>query len=212
MKNKIKAVIFDMDGVLIDAQQWHYYALNRALELFGLQIDYEQHLRRFDGLPTKKKLDILRKEKDLPLKLFDFIDQLKQKYTLEIVETCCHPQFQHEYLLSRLTAEGYKLAVASNSIKNTIEVMLTKANILHYFDFYLSNQDVVQSKPSPEIYLKAIDKLNLLPQECLIIEDNENGINAAKASGAHVLAIGKIEEVNYINIKNKISVLEKGLC
>ncbi|SEQ35857.1 haloacid dehalogenase superfamily, subfamily IA, variant 3 with third motif having DD or ED/haloacid dehalogenase superfamily, subfamily IA, variant 1 with third motif having Dx(3-4)D or Dx(3-4)E [Rosenbergiella nectarea] len=212
MKNKIKAVIFDMDGVLIDAKEWHYHALNRALKLFGMQIEYEQHLRRFDGLPTKEKLMTLHKEKDLPLKLFNFIDQLKQKYTLEIVETSCHPQFQHEYLLSRLALDGYKLAVASNSIRKTIEVMLSKANIIDYFDFYLSNQDVVKSKPSPDIYIKAIDKLGLSPPECLIVEDNENGIKAAKASGAHVLAIGNIEEVNYINIMNKISSLEGTQC
>ena len=212
MKNKIKAVIFDMDGVLIDAREWHYHALNRALQLFGMPIDYEQHLRRFDGLPTKEKLLTLHKEQNLPLKLFKFIDQLKQKYTLEIVETSCHPQFQHEYLLSRLSQDGYKLAVASNSIKKTIEVMLSKANIIDYFDFYLSNQDVVKSKPSPDIYVKAISKLELLPSECLIVEDNDNGIKAAIASGAHVLTVRKIEEVNYTNIISKISSLEGTLC
>ncbi|PIJ42252.1 HAD family phosphatase [Tatumella sp. OPLPL6] len=212
MNNKIKAVIFDMDGVLIDAREWHYHALNRALQLFGMPIDYEQHLRRFDGLPTKEKLLTLHKEQNLPLKLFKFIDQLKQKYTLEIVETSCHPQFQHEYLLSRLSQDGYKLAVASNSIKKTIEVMLSKANIIDYFDFYLSNQDVVNSKPSPDIYVKAISRLGLLPSECLIVEDNDNGIKAAIGSGAHVLTIKNIEEVNYINIMSKISSLEGTLC
>ncbi len=79
MKNKIKAVIFDMDGVLIDAKEWHYLALNRALKLFGMSIDYEQHLRRFDGLPTKEKLLTLHREQGLPPKLFNFINQLKQK-------------------------------------------------------------------------------------------------------------------------------------
>jgi len=212
MKNKIKAVIFDMDGVLIDAREWHYHALNRALQLFGMPIDYEQHLRRFDGLPTKEKLLTLHKEQNLPLKLFKFIDQLKQKYTLEIVETSCHPQFQHEYLLSRLSQDGYKLAVASNSIKKTIEVMLSKANILDYFEFYLSNQDVVKGKPSPDIYVKAISRLELLPSECLIVEDNDNGIKAAVASGAHVLTVRNIEEVNYTNIISKISSLEGTLC
>lgn len=212
MKNKIKAVIFDMDGVLIDAKEWHYLALNRALKLFGMSIDYEQHLRRFDGLPTKEKLLTLHREQGLPPKLFNFINQLKQKYTLEIVETSCHPTFQHEFLLSRLSQDGYKLAVASNSIQKTIEVMLTKANIIDYFDFYLSNEDVVKSKPSPDIYLKAISRLGLSPFECLIVEDNENGIKAAEASCAHVLAIKKIEEVNYTNIISKINALEGTLC
>ncbi|WP_241650316.1 HAD family hydrolase [Rosenbergiella collisarenosi] len=212
MDNKIKAIIFDMDGVLIDAKEWHYHALNKALDVFGMKIEYEQHLRRFDGLPTREKLAILNKENNLPHKLFDFIDQLKQKYTLELVETMCSPTFQHEYLLSRFSTEGYKLAVASNSIKKTIETMLSKANILNFFDFYLSNQDVKKSKPSPEIYIKAIKNLNLIPKECLVVEDNENGIKAAIASGAHVLAVKSIEEVNYYNIKNKIISLEDVVC
>ena len=212
MENKIKAIIFDMDGVLIDAKEWHYHALNKALDMFGMKIDYEQHLRRFDGLPTRDKLAILNKENNLPHKLFDFIDQLKQKYTLELVETMCSPTFQHEYLLSRLSNEGYKLAVASNSIKKTIETMLSKANIINFFDFYLSNQDVIKSKPSPEIYIKAINTLNLMPKQCLIVEDNENGIKAAKASGAHVLVVKSIEDVNYCNIRNKIFSLEGGVC
>lgn len=208
MKNKIKAVIFDMDGVLIDAKEWHFHALNRSLKLFGMQIDYQQHLIRFDGLPTKDKLAILNKEKNLPVKIFDFIEQLKQKYTLEIVETHCYPKFQHEYLLSRLSSEGYKLAVASNSVRRTVQTMLSRANIIRYFDFVLSNQDVKRSKPFPDIYVKAIERLKLSPDECLIIEDNENGIRAAEGSGAHLLIVNDIQEVNYLNIIDKISSLE----
>lgn len=212
MNNEIKAIIFDMDGVLIDAKEWHYNALNKALGLFGIHIDYQQHLHRFDGLPTKDKLMILSKENNLPVGLFKFIDALKQKYTLELVATCCYPRFQHEYLLSKLSTEGYKLAVASNSIRHTIEEMLTRANIIDFFDFYLSNQDVSHSKPSPEIYLKAINRLGLLPEQCLIVEDNENGIKAAKASGAHVLAVKDIEEVNYLTIKREVERLGRNQC
>ncbi|KMV67481.1 hypothetical protein AI29_12960, partial [bacteria symbiont BFo2 of Frankliniella occidentalis] len=71
---------------------------------------------------------------------------------------------------------------------------------------------VVKSKPSPDIYVKAISRLELLPSECLIVEDNDNGIKAAIASGAHVLTVRKIEEVNYTNIISKISSLEGTLC
>ncbi len=208
MSHKIKAVIFDMDGVLIDAKEWHFHALNKALSLFGMEIDYNDHLHRFDGLPTKEKLLILSKERNLPKTLFDFIDELKQKYTLEMVATACHPRFHHEYLLSKLSLEGYRLAVASNSIRHTIENMLTRANIIDYLEFYLSNQDVIKSKPDPEIYLTAMSKLGLTPEQCLIVEDNDNGIRAARESGAHVLAIKEIEEVNYLNIKKTIRAIE----
>ena len=123
----IKAIVFDMDGVLIEAKDWHYEALNRALRLFGFEISRYDHLTTFDGLPTKRKLQILSAEHDLPARLHDFINEMKQQYTMELVNALCKPRFNHEYALSRLRARGYRLAVASNSIRSTIEVMMHKA-------------------------------------------------------------------------------------
>jgi beta-phosphoglucomutase len=205
---KIKAIMFDMDGVLIDAKDWHYEALNKALSLFGLEISRYDHLVTFDGLPTKKKLEMLSIEKGLPRSLHNFINDLKQKYTMEIIYQKCKPVFHHQYALSKLQKEGYKLCVCSNSVRKTVEVMMEKAALNDYLEFYLSNQDVINSKPDPEIYLKAMERLNLSPQECLIVEDNENGIKAAKASGAYVLQVYSVEDVNYQNIKSKICEIE----
>ena len=73
----IKAVLFDMDGVLIDAKDWHYEALNRALEHFGFAISRESHLSTFDGLPTRAKLQMLTKARGLPERLHEFINSLK---------------------------------------------------------------------------------------------------------------------------------------
>lgn len=200
----IKAVIFDMDGVLIDARDWHYDALNKALELFGMQISRHEHLCSFDGLPTKKKLEMLSIERGLPYKLHDFINSLKQRYTLEIVYSLCKPTFYHQYALSQLKHAGYKLAVCSNSVRKTVEIMLGKAELIPYLDFYLSSQDIQHPKPDPEIYLKAIEMLGLKPEECLIVEDNINGIKAALASGAHLLRVNGVEDVNLPNILNAI--------
>lgn len=200
----IKSIIFDMDGVLIDAKEWHYDALNRALGLFGLEISRYDHLVTYDGLPTKKKLEMLSIEKGLPIGLHKFINLIKQKYTMEIVYSKCKPIFHHEYALSRLKHEGYRLAVCSNSIRHTIEVMMEKSTLLQYLEFYLSNEDVTNGKPDPEMYLNAIGRLGLHPSECLIIEDNENGIKAAIASGAHLLRVDSIDDVNYYNISRRI--------
>lgn len=208
MKKLIKAVIFDMDGVLIDAKEWHYEALNRALSLFGMEISKYDHLVTYDGLPTRKKLEMISIERGLPSSLHDFINDLKQDYTMELIFTRCKPTFIHQYALSHLKAEGYRLAVCSNSIHNTINSMLSRAQLLKYFEFYLSNQDVEKPKPSPEIYIKAMHRLGLKPEECLIIEDNPNGIKAAKDSGAHVLIVRDTTDVNYTNINEYINQLE----
>ena len=204
--NKIKAIIFDMDGVLIEAKDWHYESLNKALGLFGFEISRYDHLVTYDGLPTKKKLEMLSLEGGLPKGLHQIINDLKQQYTLDIVHTDCRPRFIHEYALSKLKSEGYHLAVASNSIRKTVELMMEKADLLRYLDFFLSNQDVTRAKPDPEIYNTAISRLGYKPEECLILEDNFNGIAAAKASGAHVMEIDTVYDVNYEEIKTQIQI------
>lgn len=205
----IKAVIFDMDGVLIEAKEWHYDALNRALRLFGFQISRHEHLTTYDGLPTSRKLEMLSLESGLPRELHSFINEMKQDYTMEIVHTQCRPRFVHEFALSKLRAMGYKLAVASNSIRNTVEVMMQKARLEPYLDLMLSNQDVTRAKPDPEIYDQAIARLGLKPEECLIVEDNENGIRAAQASGGQLLVVRDVADANFENILGRIRQLDQ---
>ncbi|XAK34615.1 HAD family phosphatase [Campylobacter coli] len=209
--SKIRAILFDMDGVLIEAKDWHYEALNKALRLFGMEISRMEHLTTFDSLPTKDKLKMLSLEKGLPLGLHDFINELKQQYTMDLVYSLCKPRFHHEYALSKLKEEGYKMAVCSNSVRNTIEVMMQKASLEMYLDFYISNEDVKKGKPDPEMYNKAIERMRLHPKECMIVEDNENGIKAARASGANVMIVDEVSEVNYENIKNHICKFEEEL-
>ena len=208
MSNKIKAVIFDMDGVLIDAKDWHYDAFNRALRLFGMEISRYDHLVTYDGLPTKKKLEMLSLEHGLPKSLHQFLNDLKQIYTLEMITTRCRPSFHHQYALSKLRSEGYKIAVCSNSVRDTVKLMMERSSLSQYLDFYLSNQDVDRGKPDPEIYLKAFQLLDLEPRECLIIEDNAHGIAAAKAAGAHVMEIATVDEANFQNITEHLKRFE----
>ncbi|MEW6994796.1 HAD family hydrolase [Colwelliaceae bacterium MEBiC 14330] len=202
--NKIKAVIFDMDGVLIDAKDWHFDALNKALAIFGIKISHMDHLTTFDGLSTSQKLKLLSKLYSLPTELHSFINEMKQQYTMDITNQLCKPVFHHQFALSKLKESGYKLAVASNSIRNTVDVMMDKSSLRQYLEFFLSNQDVKNAKPDSEIYDTAIQKLGLKPEECVIVEDNENGIKAAIASGAHVLKVDNVNDVTYSNITNFI--------
>jgi len=205
---RIKAVLFDMDGVLIDAKDWHYEALNQALSLFGMEINRYDHLVTYDGLPTKKKLEMLTLERGLPKALHNFINEMKQEFTLQLGYAKCKPTFNHQYALSSLRMRGYRMAACSNSIRKTMEVLFERAALTDYFDFFISNEDVREAKPNPEMYVTAINRLGFKPEDCLILEDNENGIKAAKASGAHLLVVGDISDVNLENIINRISEIE----
>ncbi len=207
MKSKIRAVIFDMDGVLIDAKEWHYEALNRALGLFEFHINRYEHLVTFDGLPTRDKLAMLTKDRGLPIGLHGVINNLKQKYTMEIVQRECKPMFQHEYALSRLKAQGYKLALASNSVRNSVEVMMQKSGLDRFLDTMVSNEDVKKGKPDPEIYLKATELLGVTPCECLVVEDNENGIKSARDAGCHVMVVRDVFDVTDENISRELATL-----
>jgi HAD superfamily hydrolase (TIGR01509 family) len=130
---------------------------------------------------------------------------MKQEYTMEMVYSNCKPVFAHEYALARLKAEGYKLAVASNSVRDTIDLMMKKSNLNQYLEFTLSNQDVVNAKPDPEIYTTAVNKLGYKPDECLVLEDNQNGIKSAEAAGTHVFKVDTVNDVTYSAIMKKIT-------
>ncbi len=208
---KIKGVFFDLDGVLIDAKEWHYEALNKALGLLGFEISRYDHLKTYDGLPTRKKLEMLSVEKDLPVSLHDFINEIKQQYVKEMILEKCRPVFRHELALAKLKHEGYLMAVCTNSIRESLELMLRKSNLSQYFDLALSWEDCGNPKPSPEIYEKAMEKLGVSPRETLVLEDNDHGIKAARDSGANLLIIKDVQEVNYDNIMAKIKNCEEEL-
>ena len=209
MNKKIKAVIFDLDGVLVEAKEWHKDALNQALKLFGCEISIKEHKATYDGLPTKLKLKMLQKNKKLPLELHDTIFKLKQVYTHDMFASKCLSNINQQHLFQKLKENNIKIAVASNSIRATVDQAILGLDIRKFLEFSLSNEDVRKPKPDSEIYLKAISRLNLNPLECLIVEDNPYGIAAAKASKAHCMEIKKFEDVNYIKIFNYINFIEK---
>jgi len=202
--NPIKAVIFDLDGVLVDAREWHYEALNRALNLFGFNIQRYDHLTTFDGLPTREKLARLQVTDGLPEKLCRIVDVLKQDYTREIISTKCFPVFHIENTLARLRRDGYQLAACTNSIRDSLDLMLSRSNLTDYFELTLSNEDVKNSKPDPEIYEKAMAELGRTAEECVVVEDNQHGIQAAQSAGAHVLQVENPSGVQYGSISSRI--------
>ena len=206
---KIKAILFDMDGVLIDARDLHYEALNAALSPFGLPISRDAHLATFDGLSTRQKLLMLSETMGLPTDLHDLIHDLKQKHTQARIAAHCRPVFQHRYMLSSLKRRGIRLGLCSNSIRLSVESMMNAAKIASFFEFMLSNEDVKNPKPAPDIFSEAVRRMGLSPKECLAVEDNPNGIAAAKSAGVEVLVVADPDDVNYERIDKRISEIER---
>jgi beta-phosphoglucomutase len=194
--NTPKAVLFDMDGVLIDARDWHYDALNEALRIFGVEISRTDHLARFNGLSTRKKLVMLTSDGVIPYELHEAIQSIKQDRTLRIAAQKCFPIVSHQVLITRLKALGIKVGLVTNSIRKSSEFMLEYAGLLKFMDVIVTNEDVLEGKPNPSGYLLAMQKLGVLPSETIVIEDGEYGIIAAESAGARVIKVNDPFEVS----------------
>jgi len=205
---KIKLVIFDLDGVLVEAKNIHYDALNQALGK-DYAIDWNEHLSVYDGLKTNQKLEMLTERKGLPTELHSKIWENKQKYTLQMLKELQSDETLQS-VMNSLVECGYKIAVCSNSIRKTVLTVLSKLGIMEFMDLVISNEDVKNSKPHPEMYWKAISMMSCLPEETLIVEDSPYGLLAASRSKSHVLRVTKPQDVTYDNIFNKLIEIEKG--
>ena len=197
----IKLIVFDLDGVLVETKKLHYDALNKALCDVDTkyEITLEEHLSKYDGLSTRKKLDLLGREKGLSGMEFERIWMRKQLYTSQMLRELKSDD-RIINVLSKLKNDGYTIVVASNSIRDSVKITLLKLGFLEYIDFYLSNEDVRHPKPHPEIYLRAIIESSVSPKETLIIEDSIVGRKAANESGAYLMGINNPTDIIYENI------------
>lgn len=197
-----KLVIFDLDGVLLDAKEIHYQSLNRALTLVDSKyiISRKEHLFQYDGLSTRKKLEMLIKNKEFPSDKVEFVWSQKQKMTVEYINNLKEDILLIEILKS-LKQYGYSVAVCSNSVRETVKLSVLRLGLMPYLDFFLSNQDVLSEKPSPEIFLQAMIMAKTFPKNTIIVEDSYVGRLAAERSGAIVFGVkspSDLKESNFL--------------
>ena len=196
--SKIKLVIFDLDGVLVEAKNIHYQALNEALGK-KYAISWNEHLSTYDGLKTTQKLNMLTNRKGLSVDEHQSIWERKQQITLQKLKQLGTDDTLIE-LMDWLSTNGYKIAVCSNSIRKTVLTVLSKLGIMEFMDYIISNEDVDNSKPHPEMYWTAISKMKSLPEETLIVEDSPYGLLAAARSKSHILRVKNTKETTLENI------------
>ena len=202
----IKLIIFDLDGVLVNARELHYNALNRALDSIDKKyvIEREEHLSTYDGLSTKKKLNLLTKNKDLPKELHNKVWELKQQMTLKIIDGFSVDD-RIRGILRSFKSEGYIISCATNSIRETAKLQLIRKGFFEYIDFMYSNQDVKNPKPNSEMYLRCMIKAEVNPNETLIVEDSDVGRKGALSSGAILCPVKDADDVSYDKIKDTIN-------
>jgi beta-phosphoglucomutase-like phosphatase (HAD superfamily)/dTDP-glucose pyrophosphorylase len=210
MRDMNKLVIFDLDGVLIDSRDMHYEALNCALANVDEKyvITKDEHLSVYDGLPTSRKLSMLTERKGLPVDTHQQIWEDKQKATFEIFSKIEH-DFELMFYFKKLKDQNYQIAVASNSIRNTVKLVLLKLGILEFIDYYVSNEDVNRNKPFPEMYWKCMTACNSIPRDTVIFEDSHIGRQGALDSGSNLIPIENRDNLNQDKIDQAIQILSK---
>jgi len=185
----IKAVIFDMDGVIIDSEPLHYKVfMDYTSRKFGLTISDTEY-SQFIGTTNQHIYSTLKEKYNIAGDLTTLIDEYEDKCRdFLLSEATIRPIQGVDVLVKNLHQNKIKLALASSSPRKSIDMVLDMFDMNRFFNVKVSGQEVAHSKPAPDIFLRAAELLNICPTECLVFEDSRNGVVAAKAAGMQCIA------------------------
>lgn len=199
----IKLICWDLDGVLVDACEMHYLSLNKALQEMGHgTISRTEHETVFNGLPTKVKLDMLLKQGRIEKHEMQPVWDLKQAYTKDAIKETLKKDEEKIELHRIIQVRGLYSVCVTNSINETAWAMLRQTG--QDVDYLITNEMVKNPKPHGEGYIRAMIMYNSMPEETLIVEDSEKGIQAAKSTGAHLLIVSDPSKVTVENVERKL--------
>ena len=201
----IKLVVFDLDGVLMDSCDIHYQALNEALKNIAEKycISHEDHITIYNGLSTRTKLKMLV-EKGLNELLVEQIFQYKQDITSNVISKTLQKSQTLIDIFNFLNQKGIQIACATNCIRATLDAALTTLGINDFFTFTLSNEDVINQKPYPDIYIECHKRSGISSENTLIFEDSPIGIRAAYDSKSHVCRVASPKDLTLDFVMNAI--------
>ena len=184
----MEAVIFDLDGLLADTEIISLKVYQELLEDFGILFTEETYSREYSGHREEENVQRFLDTYDLP---WNFDQTLEKVYELEaqILAKGVNLKKGAKNLLTYLQREGIPIALATSSVESRARMILDSNGILSLFDHLVFAKDVKRSKPYPDIFLKACSDLNVLPENCLVLEDSEAGIEAASRAGIPVICI-----------------------
>lgn len=191
---KVKAFIFDLDGVITDTAELHYRSWKRLADEEGIPFNREDN-EKLRGVSRRKSLEYLLKGKILPEEKMQEMMDRKNGYYQELIKQITSKDLLPgaKELLEELKSKGYKIAVASAS-KNARPV-IKNLGIENLFDTISDGYSVEKTKPAPDLFLHTAEKLGIRPEECVVFEDAEAGIEAALSAGMIAVGIGPVERV-----------------
>jgi len=202
----IRNIIFDLDGVLFDGLAFHRKNYLDALLTVKIEcsVDEDYFVKNLEGMSSKSRTEFLVSKGYLTQAEGELVCNLKQLLTMERLDSYKFDGERIRELLLILRSHGFELYCVSNSVGDTQKKVLTGLGIINMFNGLISSSDVINPKPDPEPYLLCFQRYGLLPDECLIIEDSEIGLKAARASSARVMAVSGPDKVTLKNIVSNV--------
>lgn len=207
----IKAVIFDLDGLLIDSEIISYKIYKEILQQFGHNFSIEEYVQNFSGKTEVKNITNLIDTYSLPWTVEEGLNNFSKIENKFIAKGIDLKEGAKE-LLGYLKDNNFKIAIASSSTRDRALTILNQHNIIGYFDEFVFGNEIEKGKPNPDIFLKACEKLSEKPEECLVLEDSEAGIQSAYSANIPVICIPdmKVPNQHYLNMtKEVLSSLEE---
>lgn len=211
-KSKIKAVIFDLDGTLVDSEPNYFAADKRLLSEYGVFDINEEDKKKYIGIGSKVMLTDMRNKYQIEDSV-DILLSKKDKYYFELAKknTAVFPEMK--VFLEILKENGYPLAIASGSSKEIINEILSITHLTGFFDVIVSAEEVALGKPNPDVFLEAAKRLNIPAVNCLVLEDSMPGVEAAKRALMYCAAIPySIEEPISESFLKSDMLITDGMC
>ena len=180
-------VIFDLDGVLVDTSWAHKQSWFALAEKEGLDISDDFFYSTF-GMPNNRIIPMLLGRNPSPQQL-NWLSEWKEQFYRQLISDKLTLDDSVERLLADLRKNGFHLAIGSSAPKANLDLIRARLRLDEYFDAYVTCEDVTEGKPSPQTFLKAAEKLSILPSNCVVVEDAVQGVEAGKAAGMVVVAV-----------------------
>lgn len=191
----MKAVIFDMDGVIIDSEPIHLEVDMKTLKELGCDIS-EEELGKYVGTTNEYMFEDLKRAYNISESIEEIIDKKVKMTKDKIINSDLEPIIGIKELLIDLKNKNILTAIASSSPRDFIDLVISKFKLQNYFTYIISGEEVQNGKPAPDIYIEAAKKLGVLSKECIVIEDSKNGVLASKSAGMKCIGFQNVNSGN----------------